>query len=139
MRNDRGWTFIESMMTLTVLTVVSYFSLSFVQSLDKETTETLFIRQLQHELTVLQMKAKAEKRDVSLSFFRTYYEIDDGHTIIQKDYPISLQYMFTSNIQTISINPQGNVRKFGTIYFKSPSNMYRLRIQIGKGRLLYDE
>lgn len=139
MKNERGFTLLEGVFTLLILTVVTFFSFQLLHSLHKETTETLFIRQLQRELLVIQMQAKAEKKNVALSFFSTYYEKRDGETIIRHHYPETIRYMETSNIQTIMINPKGHVRKFGTLYFKSGSKIYRLRLQIGKGRLLYEE
>ena len=139
MRNDRGFTLLESMLALSVLTVATFFSFQLLQALHQETTETLFIRHLQRELMVLQMQAKAENKNVTLSFFSTYYEKRDGDTMTRYDYPENIRYMNTSNIQTISMNPKGNIRKFGTLYFKSGLKTYRLRLQIGKGRLLYDE
>jgi competence protein ComGD len=136
-QNQKGFTLIESLIVLSIFLIISSITIFSIKPQYQIATYKSFISQLKADLYYGQQYAIANQTEVRVNFTENEhkYVIATGVKIIveRKHSPkitvsqgtIPLIFKFTSN---------GNVDRFGTIFIRTPRQIYKLTLLIGKGR-----
>lgn len=140
---NKGFTFIEILIVLTVLSIMLIFSIFILRSYSEYMEKRNFIEQLQADLYYLHAYALNNKEAVTVRFSPTgrQYEALSGRpeeTIIKKSIPEAIQIV-ESNIPVFTITPQGTVSNFGKIVFQHHDTRFSLVFYIGRGRFQIEE
>ena len=136
--NNDGYTLIEMIVVLAILSTIVGISLVSFQSLSTSLNEKNFLSKLENELYFCQQYAISTGR-------QTNCFIDNNQKVIaiRQTGKILFQYSFdpsvsfergTLGLHEIEFNPKGNIRKSGTVFINVNNNTYRLVFWIGRGR-----
>ncbi|HLS08042.1 competence type IV pilus minor pilin ComGD [Lentibacillus sp.] len=140
MTHTNGFTLIEVLFVLGVLSVLVFLSAPLqVSVLDKKTEES-FLETLEMDLLYMQ----------SLSYnSRTHYRLtfpDQGRYVIKKNQATILERKVPEGwkidartLPTVSFNKNGTIRAPGTLAIKTLSEQYNLICPLGKGRCYFEQ
>lgn len=135
--NEKGYTLIESVFVLFVMAIILFIMFPLEISIPIEKKEAQLIREIQLDLTNLQMAAKAQRKSYKMTFYSTYYIVSSPYDeeMIRYEYPTPYKFDKTSNLSHIRITENGTIHHFGTLRFRGHDRTLELRVQIGKGRV----
>jgi competence protein ComGD len=138
LRSKRGFTLIEMLVVLSVVTIlISLGGLSF-RSISLIMDKKMFISQLEADLYYAQSYAMNRKLEVYVQFYaeaNRYVAMDNNHVrIIDRTFSPNNKMLSGSNLTAFSITPDGNISRFGTMYFKTGNEKIKLVVNIGRGR-----
>ncbi|GIN55769.1 competence protein ComGD [Lederbergia ruris] len=142
-RSSKGFTLLEMLIVLSVVSIILLFSIFTYQSFSDMIQKKLFITQLEADLYYAHAYAvnRREKVQVQFSPIKKEYKVTDLHsseTLLQRSFPSTI-YIQESNIASFVINADGNVSNFGTIIFRQNQHAIKLKFYIGKGRFIIEE
>lgn len=144
MKRKNGFTFVELLLVLSIVMVVSavsYFSLRPYN--DKRHLDT-FMEQLEKDLLFAQMLAMSRQETVRVSF------IDDGvyrvitatgeEIMLERHYDEDIIIFFWNTIMSKQVKflDNGNIQVSGTVKITYKNQMYKLIFHLGKGRFHYE-
>ncbi|KRG15627.1 competence type IV pilus minor pilin ComGD [Lederbergia galactosidilytica] len=142
-RSNKGFTLLEMLIVLSVLSIVLLFSIFTYQSFSETMQRRLFITQLEADLYYAHAHAINRKVRVQIQFSpsnRQYVVVNTGtkETLLQRKFPSTI-YIQKSNLTSFTINENGNISNFGTINFQQNQHTIKLTFYIGKGRFSIEE
>lgn len=142
-QREQGFTLLELLIVLTVLTIVFSFSVITLGSFADKMKKNLFITQLQSDLYYAHAYAIHQKEPVLVSFSITenMYQANAVGTkkiLFQRKLPPSI-YLEKSNLTRFTITSEGTVSNFGTVLFKVHDGSIKLTFYIGRGRFSVQE
>lgn len=131
-----GFTLVELLLVLTIVSLTIFLTVSYhkrlIQPMDLETQTTL----LTSKIDYYQSLAIKKKQSVLL-LFRPFH--NDIKIVIGNQKPVfyslkPLVLLNTSNLDYLHFNPDGNITKFGTLYFSYHAQKFALIFHIEQGR-----
>ncbi|WP_171910694.1 competence type IV pilus minor pilin ComGD [Rossellomorea aquimaris] len=138
-----GYTFIEMLLVILILTVLLSFAAFSTAPLKEHTGKKFFISQLQSDLYLIQSQSFFSQSSMTLLFYpdankyvaKDYY----GNTMITRALPPGIKFSKSNNLNEIIFTASGNTNRFGPVYFNSGSTTIKLSFQIGQGRFYVQE
>lgn len=138
MTNQKGFTLVEMLVAMSLLVILSSLSIFLVTSQQTSLNEEHFITQLEADLYYAQAFAIANQLPLQVRIYPLINrynirgDINTGN-IVDRYYDEDIVFVNESTL-SFSINSNGNFSKFGTYEFRIDKQLYKLTIQIGKGR-----
>jgi competence protein ComGD len=137
LRNQKGFTLIESLIVLSIFLIISSITAFNFKPQYNSANDKAFISQLKADLYYGQQYAISHQMEVKVTFF----ELDHKYTLVSGSKPI-VERNHSPKIRVsqgtiplfFKFNPTGNVDRFGTLFIRTPKKNYRLTVLIGKGR-----
>jgi len=136
-KNESGYTLFELIIVISILSVILLIAVPSYHSLSKTNEIEHFFEQLQEDIYYTQMTAISRGKPIMLDFITTlsqYRILASNQTIVKRDYPHDIIVEKGTLETKIEFNPNGNIRKAGTIFIKTANGKYKLTFQLGKGR-----
>ncbi|MEK3890745.1 competence type IV pilus minor pilin ComGD [Bacillus sp. FSL K6-3431] len=141
--DERGFTLLEVLIVITVLTVMLSFSVFTLGNFAEVMQKQLFITKLQSDLFYAQAYAIHQKEPVVVRFSK----VKNGYQAMSKDTQTFLFerkipapiYLSESNLVSLTFTAEGTVSNFGTIIFKMGNKSIKLTFYIGRGRFSVQE
>lgn len=137
MNSEKGYTLFELIIVIAILGAFTFIVIpSFIPVSDSHEVDH-FLEQLQEDIYLTQAMALSRGKPAYLNFTasRHYYRVFlDGERMLQRDYPTSILVEKGSLETRIDFNPNGNIRKIGTMIVRTKKGRYTLTFQLGKGR-----
>ena len=144
--NLRGFTMIEVMVVLLLITVIVTVSAQFIYRSIIVEESLLFEHQLTQDLYQAQLTAITSEQYVSLRFYplEQQYHILTGsgtqeRTIVKRELPLSVELLETSTLLTFRFLPSGSTSTFGAIRFRVNEQPYTVHFYLGKGRFYVEK
>lgn len=146
-RNDHGFTLLEAMIVVAVITIMLTFSLITFQTFSEMMQRKTFIGQLKTDLYYLHSLAINQQKSIVFQFSvrNNQYEArfkDDNETskdeIFKRKLPQQIK-IEKSNLPSFVITPDGNVSNFGTVHFRQQEKTFKITFYIGRGRFYVEE
>lgn len=140
---QKGFTMLEMMIVITVLTIILSFSLHTMKSFVETLQKRMFISQLQSDLYYAQSYAINRQEHVVISFSvaKNEYQAIVYNTrepLYRRKIPTPI-YLREINFLNLTITPEGTVTNFGTVAFALHNQRIKLTIYIGGGRFIVQE
>ncbi|GAB4073462.1 hypothetical protein GCM10028778_09670 [Barrientosiimonas marina] len=134
MARNNGFTLIEVLFVLSILSVLVVISAPLhISVLDKQ-TEQRFLETLDMDILHLQSLAYNTRDYYRLTFEENRYFIDkNSATILERELPEGWQIK-TRKLKNIAFKHTGTIRQPGNLTIKTLSNSYKLTCPLGKGR-----
>lgn len=138
MNNYKGYTLIEVVIVLHILSLFLLFGSISINSLWDTLERNVFINQLEADLYYVQTYAMNRHVSVYVQFY-PYYDrytatsINSKNILLDRNLPASID-MMDGSFTSYMITPDGNTNKFGTIKFKRKNEEIKLIFNIGRGR-----
>ncbi|MBE6183762.1 prepilin-type N-terminal cleavage/methylation domain-containing protein [Bacillus ginsengihumi] len=141
---EQGFTLIEMLIVILVMTIVASFGFINIKPLWTTVKKHLFINQLQVDLYYAQTYAITKQTNVYVQFYEraNRYMMTDNqhqHLIVDRKLPENVDMLSEGTFSSYTINPDGNVTNFGTIYFRAGEEQVKLVVNIGRGRFYVQE
>ena len=140
--DSRGFTLLELLLVLMIVMVVSSCALYINNRYIEKQTFEIFYNQLLLDARVIQLSAMEEGRNMKLIFSSngTVYVGRKSllEPILEKQLPSGYRLSKSSNLSELAFQPNGNIEKFGTLTFETPSGLRMVRVYIGKGKMAVD-
>ncbi|KPU53159.1 MULTISPECIES: comG operon protein ComGD [Bacillus] len=141
---QKGFTFLEMLLVLfaiSVLSMVTYFN---VHSLYEKQKIEQFLRQFSNDILYMQQLAINRQKHYTLRWHkdRHMYYIGESSTnfaIIKREYDSDIQLDLNTFPNPMTYNPSGNINRGGTILLSYRSYKYEIVFQLGRGRFTYRE
>ncbi|WP_010530980.1 competence type IV pilus minor pilin ComGD [Lentibacillus jeotgali] len=142
MKQSNGFTLIEVLFVLAVLSILILIAVPIqVSVLDKKTEES-FLETLEMDLLYTQSLSYNSRTDYRLAFFpdqdRYIIKSTENRDILERKIPEG----WTINkriMPTISFNKNGTILEPGTMAIQTPTTHYNLICPLGKGRCYFDK
>ncbi|MCA1054809.1 prepilin-type N-terminal cleavage/methylation domain-containing protein [Rossellomorea aquimaris] len=138
-----GYTFIEMLLVLLIVTVLLSFTAFSTAPLKAHTEKNHFISQLQSDLYLIQSQSFFSQSSTTLLFYpyANKYVAKDyfGNTLVSRTLPHGIHISENNNLDEIIFNPSGNTNRFGSVYFSNGDTTIKLSFQIGQGRFYVQE
>ncbi|WP_174613795.1 competence type IV pilus minor pilin ComGD [Virgibacillus ihumii] len=136
MRTKNGFTLLEVLFVLAILSILLLLSAPIhVSTLEKQ-VEKQFLKTMQMDILYLQNLSYGSRSPYHLSFENnTRYTIKSitGNVIIKRDIPDDWRINDTT-LKQISFNDDGLINQPGTIIIHTSQKRYKLICPFGKGR-----
>ncbi len=144
LRSRKGFTLLESLIVLTVVSVVLLLGIITVNPMVDWMKKRMFVSQLQSDLYYAYSHAINRKEKVSISFSRDdnrYSAIGDSSGVLfNRDitHPVKIRGGSLNQLR-FHITPDGTINHFGTVNFFLNDQPIDLTIHIGRGRFVVKE
>ncbi|MDG5470792.1 competence type IV pilus minor pilin ComGD [Jeotgalibacillus sp. ET6] len=139
--HNRGFTMVELMVVLLLMTVLISVCGSLAYKSIQVKEEKLFKEQLSEDLHDAQLTALTSGEYVSLYFYphSSYYFILKGSGaqakyLAKRDLPDSIKILDTTTLPAFKFLPSGSTDTFGAIRFSINGDPYSVHYFLGKGR-----
>lgn len=141
MKNKNGFTLIEMLLVLFIVLLTASIVFQIMMTVSEKRVADQFFQQVVFDIQEMQALAIEQEQTIVVQFnnynqYKAYHlystEVD---FIFQKDFPQIIKIDTMSNLKRITISPNGNVKDFGTIDFKTPFGETHLIIYIKEGRM----
>ncbi|MCH1624915.1 competence type IV pilus minor pilin ComGD [Fredinandcohnia quinoae] len=137
--NEKGFTLIESLLVLSILTIITSIVILQLKPLHDSRKIDFFLEQLQDDIFYSQQYAISHSEQVNVIFNENdhNYHIRSGKRnviILDREYDESIQIDYATLGTTLTFNANGNIRKSGTIRVKYKDAIYKITFLLGKGR-----
>lgn len=137
--NEKGFTLIESLLVLSILTIITGIAFLQLKPLHDSRKIDFFFEQLQDDLLYCQQYAISHSEQVKVVFneVESKYHIRGGsrnYIILDRQYDPSVQIDYSTLGTTLYFNSNGNIQKAGTIRVKYKDTTYKITFLLGKGR-----
>lgn len=136
---QQGFTFLESLLVLSVVTVILSFTILKIAGIEEKHVTKNFFSQLTNDILFAQQYAMSTKMSVTITFSPAnhYYRITQGpgNELLRRNYHEDIRIDPRTMGTLLVFQSHGSIQKAGTmgIYYKNLEN-YRLVFQLGKGR-----
>jgi competence protein ComGD len=140
MRKQSGFTLIEMLMVLTIVSVLTVVAFPEMRSLIEVKQINYFIAQFKDDMLYAQQYAMAHKTPVAIVFYHeepTYRITEEntfGRILLHRSYSPKLQIKLTTLQSPLIFSPNGNINKSGTIFVTYGKQTYKIVFLLGKGR-----
>ncbi len=140
--NSYGFTLLETLLVLSIFMLISFSTIYITNSQIEKREEKNFIRQLHLDLQQMQSLALAQSSYIYLEFYdegRKYQVKNLNSTLFKRSLPKDISLSKNSYLSTIGFHPNGAVNQFGVFRFETKNSTKKVTVNIGHGRLSYDE
>lgn len=135
--NQKGFTLIETLLVLVVLTIVTLIASHIVVKISEENEVEHFFQQLELDVIRVQSYSIENNNSIYIGFFpsnNTYRAVSGFNNILfERKMPDSIELSPYSNLKTIEFSG-GQIRNFGTVSFKYNNKDISFILYIEKGR-----
>ncbi|MDH5160118.1 competence type IV pilus minor pilin ComGD [Heyndrickxia oleronia] len=143
LKGSRGFTFIEVLIVLLVLTIFLLLGSASVKKMRGSIERNVFITQLEADLYYAQSYAINRHESVLVQFYPFYNQYtalstSDSTILFDRKLPQSIDMLSGGSLTSYTILPSGNISKFGTLRFKSDKREMKLIFYIGRGRFRFE-
>ncbi|PLR85967.1 competence protein ComG [Bacillus canaveralius] len=142
LRNESGFTLIESLFVLSIFLVVASVLVFTNKPHYVNTQKSIFFSELSGDLYFAQQYAIAHQEEVSVNFIpgdNYYYIRNREQIILKRDYPKGITVYEGTLKLRFQFQADGSIAKFGSFFVDIASNTYRVTFLIGKGRFYIEE
>lgn len=135
-KNESGYTLFELIIVISILGIILLIAIPSYHSISQANEIEQFFEQLQEDLYYTQMTAISRGKPIMLLFVTSsQYQIRiSNQAILKREFPSDISVEKGTLETKIEFNSNGNIRKPGTIFIKTPKGKYKLTFQLGKGR-----
>lgn len=138
-KNQQGFTLIESLIVLSIFMIISSVTAFTLKPQTNMVNNEAFISQLKADLLYAQQYAISHQHEVKVNFFPnlsmySMYESNDLPPIVVRNYSPSIIVSPGSLQLSFKFNPNGNVDRFGSFRIQTKDKFYLMTVLIGKGR-----
>ncbi|MEK4494588.1 competence type IV pilus minor pilin ComGD [Ureibacillus sp. FSL W8-0352] len=139
---EQGYTLLEILFVLMIVVLVGMLGTTFSFKMTEKMVVEQFFHQFTLDIQMAQMLALEKQRSCFVSFvkqdtYRIYHQLDE--VILERKLPEIIEFDQYSNLLTLRIDPDGNVKNFGKFTFYTPFGQKHIVININKGRIRYVE
>lgn len=135
--NQKGFTLIETLLVLAVLTIIIIISTQIVMKINEKNEIDHFFEQLQYDILTVQSYSIEKNSIMSISFLsssNTYRASHNfGNILFERKIPDSIQFDSNSNLKKIEFT-SGKIRNFGTVMFNHKNKKISFIVYIERGR-----
>lgn len=133
-----GFTLIESILVLSIVSIMSLVLIINLVPIYHQKVIDTFLHQFEKDIMFAQQYALVNKEATSIIFVPTEYKYTIGENkislpLIQRDYNDEINIQ-ANNLQLITFNSNGSIRKSGTIHLYYKNQTYKVVFYLGKGR-----
>lgn len=138
--NNKGFTFLELIMALSVLTVLLILAVPIKNNLTTSIKEKMFLETLHNDVLLLQKLSMSTQEMLSIDFRTDYYTVNlkNIRPSYIRQYPNSLD-ISSNKIFKLSFNYKGTIRQPYTFRFKFKNKTYKYICPLGKGRCYFEQ
>ncbi|MEH7811065.1 competence type IV pilus minor pilin ComGD [Bacillus toyonensis] len=141
---QKGFTLLEMLLVLFVISVLSMITYFNVHSIYEKQKVEQFLSQFSNDILYMQQLAINRQKYYTLRWYKeknTYYIEESGtnHFIVSRDYGNDIQIDLHTFPNPMTYNPSGNINRGGTILLSYRSYKYEIVFQLGRGRFTYRE
>ncbi|MGG3841452.1 competence type IV pilus minor pilin ComGD [Anoxybacillus kestanbolensis] len=139
--NERGFTLIEMLIVLFIVTGIMLFAVPPLQQVLAERQLQYFLEQFSNDMLYAQQYAISRKKTVAIMFYfdTCRYQVKEGRTfgkeLLARSFPSPFQIQMGTLSPPLFYYPNGNINKAGTLLIAYGSKKYKIVFQLGKGRL----
>lgn len=136
-KHQSGYTLFELIIVISLFSIILLIVIPSYHSLSQKHKTDHFFEQLQEDIYYTQMIALSRGKPMMLDFITTlsqYRILVHNQTIVKREYPHDIIVERGTLETKIEFNPNGNIRKAGTIFIKTDKGKYKMTFQLGKGR-----
>lgn len=138
-----GFTFIEMLIVLTILSLLLLISLPTFQDAIHDTEFEYFLKELEQDLHYYQMYAMTNGVSIRFSFATdgsSYRVLDGLVVVVEKEAPDGVNFLPRSLLlNELRFLPNGNVYKAGIIEIQFNGDKYHLVFQLVRGRFYFEK
>lgn len=142
MLDEAGYTLIEMLIVLLILSSVTAITVVSFQSLHEASEVDDFFEQLEKDLYTGQQYALTHREQVDVLFNRQGYTIKErsGRVLADRSFPTDTYVTPGPNFDlAFHYKSNGHINKFGKLFFTVGKERYKLTFQIGKGRFAIEK
>ncbi|MBM6617302.1 competence type IV pilus minor pilin ComGD [Bacillus suaedaesalsae] len=138
-RKENGFTFLEMLVVMTIVLIVSSLSFVYVRTTYENKIVNQFFEVLQEDIWLAQQHAISHSQSVELTFYteQAFYDIrESGLRKLINKRPVhpSIRIRPLTMANPIKFQPNGNISGAGTVYVYDYNDTYKLIFQLGRGR-----
>src|SRR5699024_282305 len=137
--SSNGFTFIELLLTLFVLSTLLLLAVPIHNQLLKKINERSFLETLHYDVLLLQNTSLVSRNILQLQFFDDHYRVNLGNQYdkYERTYPTHLN-IDKNAVNRISFNYKGTIRQPSTFRLIFDNQTYRYICPLGKGRCYFE-
>lgn len=143
MRINNGFTMIEVIFVLGVLSILLLLSAPLKVSILDNQKEEQFLTTFQNDILYLQSISYLTEGDIEMEFHATSYSIRDGHQnkiLLTRSFPADWDFdLRIYKNKGISFAPSGAITQPGNILLTTNRAAYKIIFPFGKGRCHIDK
>ncbi|AYC29562.1 competence type IV pilus minor pilin ComGD [Paenisporosarcina cavernae] len=136
---NKGFTFIEVLIVLLIVTVITSVTIAGYSNIQREQSFLSFYQQLEKDVMTIQLQAITTNQTTEIVFTNngTRYVARQSFTktLFTRDIPSEIVYRNEGTLTSVSFNPNGTIVKFGTLVFENGQKKEYVKFYIGKGRM----
>jgi competence protein ComGD len=142
--NQKGFTLIESLVVLSIFMIISSITAFNLKPQYYMVDDEAFFTQLKADLLFAQQYAISHQHEVTINFMadKHMYYIHENYVLsplVEREYSPNINVIPGSLTLYFKFLHDGNVSRFGFLYFQTDDKLYRLTVMIGKGRFYVTE
>ena len=142
-KND-GFTLLEALIVLMIFMLISSSAVMITTSQIDERIEKNTFRQFNTDILLMQAMALSEAKYVYMEFSKNgkKYSIKHQNNLyVERELPngINLSENENSYLRMLGFHPNGAVSQFGWFLFEVHGEKKKITVNIGQGKLLYEE
>lgn len=138
MRNKNGFTLIEVIFVLGVLSILLLLSAPIKISVLDSQKEEQFLATFENDLLYMQNISYLSTDDIKMEFYAESYVVINGignKTLLRRSIPTGWKFdLRTFQKRGISFNASGTIREPGNMQLTTNKSSYRIVFPLGKGR-----
>jgi len=140
MSNQKGFTLIEMLIVLTIVSVLTFIAIPRINGLIQAKEMNYFLEQFREDMLYAQQYAMVRKVSVAVLFYpyQSTYRITEGNTLgrvlLRRTYSANLEIQPATLQSPLMFLKNGNVNKSGTILITNGEQTYKIVFLLGKGR-----
>ena len=142
MMRRNGFTLIEMLLTLSILSILFLLTIPLQSDLLTKQQEEQFIEVLQQDVLLIQNQSSKHRRDeMYIRFFDDYYSILSGvnKPFAYREYPADWTLVTTNQSRLIRFVQTGTILQPRTLVMYTPSHKLYIVFPLGKGRFYIEK
>jgi len=145
MSNQKGFTLIEILIVLTIVSVLTFISIPRINELIQAKEMNYFLEQFREDMLYVQQYAMVRKVSVAVLFYpyQSTYRITEGNmlgrVLLHRTYSANLEIHPATLQSPLMFLKNGNVNKSGTILITNGEQTYKIVFLLGKGRFYVEK
>ncbi|GGE73914.1 competence type IV pilus minor pilin ComGD [Priestia taiwanensis] len=141
--NNKGFTFVEMLLVLFIVSVVSSFVFVNISTAYDKRKIDHFMEQFYIDLLYTQEYAMSHYVDMKVHLRDGHYEIRGssyaGPTILKRTYDDGIQVDVMTMQNPIVFKPSGNIERAGSLFVGYKGSRFKVVFQLGRGRVYYEK
>ncbi|MGM7681546.1 competence type IV pilus minor pilin ComGD [Cytobacillus sp. Hm23] len=143
-KNERGYTLIEVMIVLAIVSIMASVSVLQINPLIEKRKVAHFFAQLENDIFYAQIYALSNQKSITLLFSNqdsTYYVLSNGMSspIMQRSFDKGFNIEKGTLGLSISFRSNGAISQAGTLIVNHHDKKYKVVFLLGKGRFYVQE